>query len=107
MNLGGVRWYSSRENVVIANNDTNSLTKQNKESLVVSIFKDLIIFLENNPLNTDKKKKIESFILSQYNWLESVKPSYSVLDINMDIFTPKFNKFLMEKEILFFLILIK
>ena len=44
------------------------------------------------------KKKIESFILSQYNWWESIKPSYSVLDINMDIFISKFNNFFLEKR---------
>lgn len=98
MNTGNVHYYSTTARSVIKTSPQSSLVKQDKQFLARSIFKDLKRFIENNPINSDTQRKIESFILSQYNWWESVKPSHSVLSIDMDIFTPKFNKFLLEKR---------
>ena len=99
LNIGRVHYYST--SVKPDNRETgisiNSI-KQNKEFLTSSIFKHLKIFLDNNPTNVDTQKKIESFILSQYNWWQSIKPSNSVLNINMDIFTSKFNNFFIDKR---------
>lgn len=99
INIGRVHYYST--SVKPVNRDRTSsinTVKQDKEFLTLSIFKHLRIFLDNNPLNVNTQKKIESFILSQYKWWESIKPSYSVLDINMDLFTSKFNNFFLEKR---------
>ena len=114
-NIGGKRLYSTKvslfmpvspRRVVILNipvrigliRKSSNTAIQNKEILTNSIYKQLRIFLDNNPTNADTQKKIESFILSQYNWWESIKPSYSILDVNMDIFTPKFHKFFLVKR---------
>lgn len=100
LNIGRVHYYST--SVKPVNRTTTyaklNTVKHNKEFLTNSIFKHLRIFLDNNPINANTQAKIESFILSQYSWWESIKPSYTVLDTNMDIFTPKFNNFLIEKR---------
>lgn len=95
INTNNVHYYSTTAISVIKTSSQSSLVKQDKGFLPTSIFKDLKRFIENNPISSDTQKKMESFVLSQYNWWESVKPSYSVLSIEMDIFTPPFNKFLL------------
>ena len=65
MRLGSVHYYSTRVKPV--ESTTPNSVKQNKQLLTRSIFKDFRIFLDNNPINGDTQKKIESFILSQYN----------------------------------------
>lgn len=101
LNIGRVYYYSTSARSVKRETITSvNIVKQNKEFLTRSIFKHLKMFLENNPTNAETQNKIESFILSQYNWWESIKPSYSVLDVNMDIFTSKFNNFFIEKRAL-------
>jgi len=67
INIGRVHYYST--SVKPVNRDRTSsinTVKQDKEFLTLSIFKHLRIFLDNNPLNVNTQKKIESFILSQY-----------------------------------------
>jgi len=92
MRLGLSKYYST-------NTKTNKQIKS-KDFLLNSIFKNINIFLEENPLNTDTQKKIESFVFDQYNKWESVKPSTKFLGIDMNIFTPKFSKLLTEKILL-------
>ncbi len=99
LNIGRVHYYSTSAKPVKKKRITSKNTvKQNKEFLTNSIFKHLRTFLDNNPINASTQKKIESYILSQYKGWQSIKPSYSVLDVNMDIFTPKFNSFFLEKR---------
>lgn len=90
------RLYSTSNKDKSLHNIPTSVT--NKESLLKSIFKYLAVFIEKNPINTDTQTKIESFLLSQYTWWDTSKPSHSILDVDMSIFTPKFNKFLLEKR---------
>ena len=68
-NIGCVHYYSTSVKSVKRETITSINTvKQNKEFLTNSIFKHLKIFLDNNPTNANTQKKIETFILSQYNW---------------------------------------
>lgn len=110
MNLGMVRWYSTNNRISDSHKDLSSKSSNtliNKESLLKSIFQYLALFIEKNPKNLDTQTKIEYFLLSQYTSWEVSKPSYSILDIDMSIFTPKFNKFLLEKKELFSLYITK
>lgn len=99
MNLGNVRWYSTQIKVSDKKSTTKHLdTHTNKESLLKSILQSLAVFIDKNPQNLDTETKIESFLLSQYTLRDRYKPSHSILDVDMSIFTPKFNKFLLEKR---------
>jgi DNA-directed RNA polymerase len=98
MNIGNVHYYSTNSKSSNINLNNINLKPGNKQTLTNSIFDTLKTFIENNPVNSETQKKIESFIQSQYNWWNSGKASYSILDINTDIFTPKFSAILMEKR---------
>lgn len=102
MNIGGVRWYSTKVISKTSLKSTNTLTSKKSVRDESYIFNQLGEFLNNLPVNEDTQLKIENF-LSLYSAIlyekkEQRKSKNS--PINYDLISNNFTKLLKDKEII-------
>lgn len=95
-NLGNVRYYTTKTSYT--NDVTPASGTKSKYFLLNSIYQSLTLFIEKNPINLDTQLKIESFLMSQYTAWKMSKRSHSVLGVDLQMFTSRFNNFLLEKK---------